>query len=94
MDQYVQTLAHQQEQLHQNHHQIIKQLAALSFNQSIMGEASDSKGVVLPHRPRLPRSSLEATILEAMADRDVDVDEDADVAVARPHLLRAVHPLS
>jgi hypothetical protein len=29
MDQYVQTLAHQQEQLHQNQHQIIKQLAAV-----------------------------------------------------------------
>ncbi len=56
-------------------------------------KALDAKGTVLPHRPRLPQSSLEATILEAVVDEDVDVDKDADVATARPHLLRAVHPL-
>jgi hypothetical protein len=44
MDQYVQTLAHQQEQLHQNQHQIIKQLAALSFNQSVAGQGVERQG--------------------------------------------------
>jgi hypothetical protein len=44
MDQYVQTLAHQQEQLHQNQHQIIKQLAALSFNQSVAGQGIGRQG--------------------------------------------------
>jgi hypothetical protein len=29
-----------------------------------------------------------------MADKEVEVDEDMDVAMACPHLLRAVHPLS
>jgi hypothetical protein len=94
MDQYVQTLAHQQEQLHQNQHQIIKQLAALSFNQSVAGRGIGHQGRSPPPWPRLPQSSLEATILEAVADKDVDVDEDADVTAARLHLLRAVHPLS
>jgi CII-binding regulator of phage lambda lysogenization HflD len=44
MDQYVQTLAHQQEQLHQNQHQIIKQLAALLFNQSVAGQGIKRQG--------------------------------------------------
>jgi hypothetical protein len=44
MNQYVQTLAHQQEQLHQNQHQIIKQLAALSFNQSVAGRGIGRQG--------------------------------------------------
>jgi hypothetical protein len=37
---------------------------------------------------------LEATLLEAMVDKDVDVDKGVDMAAARPHLLWAVHPLS
>ncbi len=37
MDQYVQTLAHQHEQLHQNQHQIMEQMAAHLFNQSNTG---------------------------------------------------------
>jgi hypothetical protein len=36
----------------------------------------DAKGAVLPHRPRLPQSSLEATILETVADKDVDVGKE------------------
>jgi hypothetical protein len=44
MDQYVQTLAHQQEQLHQNQHQIIEQLAALSFNQSVASQGIGRQG--------------------------------------------------
>ncbi len=44
MDQYVQTLFHQQLQLHQNQHQIIKQLAALSFNQSYAGQGIGCQG--------------------------------------------------
>ncbi len=44
MDQYVQALANQQEQLHQNQHQIIEQLAALSFNQSIAGRGIGRQG--------------------------------------------------
>jgi hypothetical protein len=38
MDQYIQTLAHQQEQLQKNQHQIMEQMAALSFNQSNAGQ--------------------------------------------------------
>jgi hypothetical protein len=38
MDQYVQTLAHQQEQLQKNQHQIMEQMAALLFNQSNAGQ--------------------------------------------------------
>jgi hypothetical protein len=37
MDQYVQTLAHWQEQLQKNQHQIMEQMAALLFNQSNAG---------------------------------------------------------
>jgi hypothetical protein len=44
MDQYVQALAHQQEQLPQNQHQIIEQLATLSFNQSIAGRGIGRQG--------------------------------------------------
>ncbi len=44
MDQYVQTLAHQQEHLHQNQHQIIKQLAALLINQSVAGRGIGRQG--------------------------------------------------
>ncbi len=38
MDQYTQTPAHQQEQLQKNQHQIMEQMAALSFNQSNAGQ--------------------------------------------------------
>jgi len=37
MGQYIQTLAHQQDLLHQNQHQMMEQMAALSFNQSNAG---------------------------------------------------------
>ncbi len=37
MGQYMQTLAHQQDLLHQNQHQMMEQMAALSFNQSNAG---------------------------------------------------------
>ena len=37
MGQYMQTLAHQQDLLYQNQHQILEQMAALSFNQSDAG---------------------------------------------------------
>ena len=37
MGQYMQTLAHQQDLLHQNQHQMMEQMAALSFNQSDAG---------------------------------------------------------
>jgi hypothetical protein len=44
MDHYIQTLTHQQEQLHQNQHQIIKQLAALLFNQRDVGQGIRRQG--------------------------------------------------
>jgi hypothetical protein len=44
MNQFVQTLAHQEEQLNQNQHQIIKQLAALLFNQSEAGQGIRRQG--------------------------------------------------
>jgi hypothetical protein len=37
MGQNIKTLAHQQEQLHQNQHQMMEQMTALSFNQSNTG---------------------------------------------------------
>jgi CII-binding regulator of phage lambda lysogenization HflD len=37
MGQYLQTLAHQQDHLHQNYHQMMEQMAALLFNQSDAG---------------------------------------------------------
>jgi hypothetical protein len=37
MGQYMQTLAHQQKLLHQNQHQMMEQMAALSFNQNDAG---------------------------------------------------------
>ena len=38
MGQYLQTLAHQQNQLHQNQHQMMEQMVALLFNQSNAGQ--------------------------------------------------------
>jgi hypothetical protein len=57
MDQYLQTLAHQQEQLHQNQHQIIKQLAALSFNQSNAGQGIGRQGCGPP--PQAPFAPIQ-----------------------------------
>ncbi len=57
MDQYVQTLAHQQEQLHQNQHQIIEQLAALSFNQSVAGQGVGCQGCGPP--PKAPFAPIQ-----------------------------------
>ncbi len=95
MDQYVQTLAHQQEQLQKNQHQIMEQMAAFLFNQSNMGQ-----GIGCQRRSPPPPGAPFAPIqfggnnLEDEGDEDVDVDAGADVAKARPHLLHAVHPLS
>jgi hypothetical protein len=88
MDQYVQTLAHQQEQLQKNQHQIMEQMAALSFNQSNAGQGIGRQ------RRSPPPPGAPATILEDEGGKEVDVDMGADVAKARPHLLHAVHPLS
>ncbi len=45
----LQALAQQQEQLHQTQHQIIKQLAALSINQSNAGQGIGHHGCGPPH---------------------------------------------
>jgi hypothetical protein len=45
MNQYIQTLANQQDLLHQNQHQMMEQMAALSFNQSDAG-----RGIARPGR--------------------------------------------
>ena len=45
MSQYIQTLANQQDLLHQNQHQMMEQMAALSFNQSYAG-----RGIARPGR--------------------------------------------
>ena len=42
MGQYIQTLAHQQDLLHQNLHQMMEQIMALSFNQSNAGRGIGS----------------------------------------------------
>jgi hypothetical protein len=57
MDQYVQILAHQKEQLHQNQHQIIEQLAALSFNQSNTGQGIGRQGRSSP--PQAPFAPIQ-----------------------------------
>ena len=44
MGQYMQTLAHQQDLLHQNQHQMMEQMAALSFNQSDAGRGIGRPG--------------------------------------------------
>ena len=44
MGQYIKTLTHQQEQLHQNQHQMMEQLAALLFNQSDAGRGIGRQG--------------------------------------------------
>jgi hypothetical protein len=44
MGQYMQTLAHQQDLLHQNQHQMMEQMAALSFNQSDAGRGIGRQG--------------------------------------------------
>jgi hypothetical protein len=49
----LQALAQQQEQLHQTQHQIIKQLAALSINQSNAGQGIGRQGCGPPHSPAL-----------------------------------------
>jgi hypothetical protein len=45
MSQYIQTLANQQDLIHQNQHQMMEQMAALSFNQSYAG-----RGIARPGR--------------------------------------------
>jgi len=56
MGQYIQTLAHQQDLLHQNQHQMMEQMAALSFNQSDAGRGigCQGRGQPLPPAPFTP----------------------------------------
>jgi hypothetical protein len=51
MDQYVQTLAQQQEQLQQLQHQIMEQLAALALNHGEGGRRVGQQGCPHPHPP-------------------------------------------
>ena len=51
MGQYMQTLAHQQDLLHQNQHQMMEQMAALSFNQSDAGRGIGRPGRGQPQQP-------------------------------------------
>ncbi len=51
MGQCIQTLAHQQELLHQNQHQMMEQMAALSFNQSNAGRGIGRPGRGQPQPP-------------------------------------------
>ena len=51
MGQYIQTLAHQQDLLHQNQHQMMEQMAALSFNQSDAGRGIRRQGHGQPQPP-------------------------------------------
>jgi len=54
MGQYLQTLAHQQDQLHQNQHQMMEQMAALLFNQSD-GIGRQGRGLPPPTAPFAPQ---------------------------------------
>ena len=51
MGQYIQTLAHQQYLLHQNQHQMMEQMATLSFNQSDAEHGIGSQGRGQPQPP-------------------------------------------
>jgi hypothetical protein len=51
MNQYMQTLAHQQDLLHQNQHKMMEQMAALSFNQSNAGHGIRQQGRSPPPTP-------------------------------------------
>ncbi len=51
MGQYIQTLTHQVELLHQNQHQMMEQMAALSFNQSDAGRGIGHPGRGQPQTP-------------------------------------------
>jgi hypothetical protein len=66
MGQYMQTLAHQQDLLHQNQHQMMEQMAALSFNQINAGRGIgrpagrgqfQPPGPVYPHQIQMRRTS-------------------------------------
>ena len=48
MGQYIQTLAHQQDLLHQNQHQMMEQMAALLFNQRNVGRGIGRPGCDQP----------------------------------------------
>ena len=69
MGQYLQTLAHQQDQLHQNQHQMMEQWLLFCSTRVTLDEASDDKDVVRLHRrPHLPHMDLVATHTMATAD--------------------------
>ena len=51
MGQYMQMLAHQQDLLHENKHQMMEQMVALSFNQSNAGRGIGSPGRGQPQQP-------------------------------------------
>ena len=51
MGQYMQTLAHQQDLLHQNQHQMMEQMVALFFNQSNAGRGIGRQGHDPPPPP-------------------------------------------
>jgi hypothetical protein len=51
MNQYMQTLAQQQDLLHQNQHRMMEQMAALSFNQSNTGRGIRQQGRGPPQSP-------------------------------------------
>ena len=69
MGQYLQTLAHQQDQLHQNQHQMMEQWLLFCSTRVTLDEASDDKDAVRLHRrPRLPHTDLVTTHTMATAD--------------------------
>jgi len=69
MGQYLQTLAHQQDQLHQNQHQMMEQWLLFCSTRVTLDEASDDKDAVRLHRrPHLPHMDLVATHTMATAD--------------------------
>jgi hypothetical protein len=99
MSQYMHTLAHQQDLLHQNQHQMMEQMAALSFNQSDAGRGNGrpaGRGQFQPPAHLSPTVSDEEDKRPPM-DSDVedkDKDGGADVGVALLVLLPDVDPPS
>jgi hypothetical protein len=95
MDQYIQTLAHQQEQLQKNQHQIMEQMVALSFNQSDVGQGIGHQ-MHSPPPPGAPFAPIKfrGNNFGGQGGQGRGCGWDVDVAEACPHLLHTVHPLS
>jgi hypothetical protein len=86
MDQYVHTLAQQQEQLPQTQHQLMVQLAALTLNHGEGRGVGQQRHPNIPPPPPLHQPSWDTTIVDTVGD------EDAEEAVDHSFSRGAIHP--